>query len=91
MVARMPERITVGIVNVAVAGCKIELFDKDTYQTYVATVASWMTNIITEYGGNPYQRLVDMAKLAQQKGVIKGILLHQGESNVGDPAWPAKV
>ena len=29
MVAGMPERITVGVVNVAVAGCKIELFDKD--------------------------------------------------------------
>jgi hypothetical protein len=91
MVSRMPARFTVGVINVAVAGCKIELFDKDTYQTYAATVASWMTSIITEYGGNPYQRLVDMAKLAQQKGVIKGILLHQGESNTNDKDWPNKV
>ena len=50
-----------------------------------------MTNIIQLYGGNPYQRLVDMAKLAQQKGVIKGILLHQGESNPNDMGWPNKV
>ena len=91
MVARMPERVTIGVINVAVAGCKIELFDKDTYQTYATTVASWMTNIIREYGGNPYQHLVDMAKLAQQKGVIKGILLHQGESNTNDREWPKKV
>jgi lysophospholipase L1-like esterase len=91
MVARMPEPITVGVINVAVAGCKIELFDKDTYQSYAATVASWMKDIITQYGGNPYQRLVDMAKLAQQKGVIKGILLHQGESNTNDTKWPDKL
>lgn len=91
MVARLPQRVRVGVVNVAVAGCKIEMFDRDNYQAYAATAASWMTNIITEYGGNPYQRLVDMARLAQQKGVIKGILLHQGESNTNDSEWPNKV
>jgi hypothetical protein len=91
MVAGMPERVTVGVVNVSVAGCRIELFDKDSYQTYAATVAPWMTNIITQYGGSPYQRLVDMASAAQLKGVIKGILLHQGESNTKDVNWPNKV
>ncbi|MBR1768396.1 MAG: hypothetical protein IJ742_06780 [Prevotella sp.] len=34
------------------------------------------------------QRLVDMAKIAQQTGVIKGILLHQGESNNTQQDWP---
>jgi lysophospholipase L1-like esterase len=34
---------------------------------------------------------MDLAKLAQKEGVIKGILLHQGESNTGDAAWPVKV
>ena len=91
MVAGKPERFTVGVVNVAVAGCKIELFDKDRYEAYAATVAPWMTNIIEQYGGSPYQRLVDMAKRAQEKGVIKGVLLHQGESNTNDVEWPRKV
>jgi hypothetical protein len=91
LVTALPETTRVGVVNVSVAGCKIELFDKDTYQAYAATVASWMTNIITMYGGNPYQHLVDMAKVAQQQGVIKGILLHQGESNSKDTEWPNKV
>ncbi|MEO8483278.1 MAG: sialate O-acetylesterase [Acidobacteriota bacterium] len=91
MLAAMPARLTLGVVNVAVAGCKIELFDKDTHEVYAATVAPWMTSIIAQYGGNPYQRLVDMGRLAQQKGVIKGILLHQGESNPNDTAWPGKV
>ena len=91
VVAGLPERFTVGVINVAVAGCKIDLFDKDTYGTYATTVQPWMTNIITQYGGSPYQRLVDMARLAQRSGVIKGILLHQGESNPNDMAWPNKV
>jgi hypothetical protein len=50
-----------------------------------------MKNIINEYNGNPYGHLVDMAKIAQQDGVIKGILMHQGESNTGDQQWPQKV
>jgi hypothetical protein len=29
--------------------------------------------------------------VAQKEGVIKGILLHQGESNPNDVEWPAKV
>jgi hypothetical protein len=91
MVANLPEKIRVGVVNVSVAGCKIELFDKDNYQTYASTVQPWMTNIIKEYGGNPYGHLVEMAKLAQKDGVIKGILLHQGESNTNDKEWPSKV
>ena len=50
-----------------------------------------MKNIVKGYGGNPYQYLVEMAKVAQKDGVIKGILLHQGESNAGDKEWPKKV
>jgi alpha-L-fucosidase 2 len=81
MVANLPSNIRVGVVNVSVAGCAIELYDKDNYQTYALTAPSWMKNIINEYGGNPYTRLFEIAKLAQKDGVIKGILLHQGESN----------
>ena len=91
MVAALPNEVRVGVVNVAVAGCKIELFDKDAYQAYAATVQPWMTNIIKEYDGSPYQRLVEMGKLAKKDGVIKGILLHQGESNTNDQQWPQKV
>lgn len=91
MIANLPENIKVGVINVSVAGCKIELFDKDGFQTYIASVASWMTNIIKEYGDNPYDHLVEIAKLAQKDGVIKGILLHQGESNTNDTIWPSKV
>jgi hypothetical protein len=91
LVSNLPPNIRVGVVNVAVAGCKIELFENDSFQTYAATAPSWMTNIIKAYGGNPYQHLVEMAKVAQKDGVIKGILLHQGESNTNDKEWPNKV
>ena len=91
LVANLPEKVRIGVINVSVAGCKIELFDKNGYQSYAATAPSWMTNIIKEYGGNPYAHLVEMAKIAQKKGVIKGILLHQGESNTKDSLWPQKV
>jgi Carbohydrate esterase, sialic acid-specific acetylesterase len=91
MVANLPQSIRVGVVSVAVGGCKIELFDKDNFKTYASTAPPWMANIIKAYDGNPYQRLVDMARLAQKDGVIKGILLHQGESNTNDKAWPGKV
>src|SRR5665213_2952340 len=91
LVANLPKNIRVGVVNVAVAGCKIQLFEKTNYEAYASTAASWMKPIIKTYGGDPYQYLVDMGKLAQKDGVIKGILLHQGESNSGDKEWPSKV
>jgi len=91
MVENLPEKIKVGIINVSVGGCKIELFDEDSCASYAARQPEWMKNMIKEYAGNPYQRLVEMAKLAQKNGVIKGVLLHQGESNNGDTLWPQKV
>ncbi len=91
LVSNLPPHIKVGIINVSIGGCKIELFEKDAFQSYVATAPQWMTNTIATYSGNPYQHLVEMAKLAQKDGVIKGILLHQGESNTNDKEWPQKV
>jgi len=91
LVTSLPENIKIGVINVAVGGCKIELFDKENYQSYTATAPDWMKGMLAEYEGNPYARMVEMAKIAQQSGIIKGILLHQGESNTGDKTWPEKV
>ena len=92
MVANLPANVKVGVINVSVSASKIELFDKDSYKAYVSTITEdWMKDRIAAYGGNPYAHLVEMAKLAQKDGVIKGILLHQGEANTGDNAWPSKV
>ena len=91
LIENLPEKVRVGIIHVAVGGCRIELFDEDKCQDYVASSPDWLQNMVKEYGGNPYARLVELARLAQKDGVIKGILLHQGESNTGDPEWPQKV
>jgi len=50
-----------------------------------------MVGRVESYGGNPYRRLVNIAKEAQKSGVIKGILLHQGETNNGQLDWPDRV
>ncbi|WP_222104034.1 sialate O-acetylesterase [Mucilaginibacter corticis] len=91
LVANLPKRVKIGIINISVAGSRIELFEKDNFQPYVTSVPGWMKNMIAEYEGNPYARLVELARLAQQKGVIKGILIHQGESNTNDTLWTRKV
>ncbi len=92
MVANLPDSITVGVINVAVGGSDIRLFDKDLYQNYVSTYPEeWYQSKIRAYDGNPRKRLIDLAKKAQKVGVIKGILLHQGEANTGDSNWPSYV
>ena len=91
LIANLPEDVKVGVINVAVGGCKIELFDKDNCETYIKTAPDWMKGMIAQYDGNPYARLVEMAKIAQKDGEIKGILLHQGESNTNDTLWTKKV
>ncbi len=91
LVAQLPSSVRVGVVNVAVGGCKIELFDPASAPAYVANAPEWMKPALAAYADSPYRRLVEMGKLAQQAGVIKGILLHQGESNTGEADWPAKV
>ena len=91
MIANLPEDVKVGVINVAVGGCKIELFDKGNYKAYVSTSPQWLKSTVAQYDENPYARLVEMAKIAQKDGVIKGILLHQGESNTNDTLWTKKV
>lgn len=91
MVENLPENVRIGVVHVAVGGCKIELFMKDKREEYIKTAPDWMLNTLKEYDNNPYERLIEMAKIAQKDGVIKGILLHQGESNTGEREWPEKV
>lgn len=93
MVAALPSDIKVGVVAVAMGGSPIEMFDKYKYSTKLTQNPNewWAILAKNYYGGKPYQRLVDMGKKAQEKGVIKGILLHQGCSNNGDPNWPSMV
>ncbi len=94
MVEYLPENVKVGVVDVAIGGTKIEGFMQDKVADYIAAMPAsdqWLKDYFKAYNNDPYKRLVDMAKIAQQSGVIKGILLHQGESNNGEADWPQKV
>ena len=91
MVENLPDSVKVGVITVAVGGASIDLFDKRTYKAYLEKQPDWMKNFAKGYDGNPYARLIELAKIAKRQGVIKGILLHQGETNNGDKNWPSRV
>ena len=87
----LPDSIRVGVITVAVGGIRIEGFMPDEVAAYAKSAPGWMVGILKAYDNNPYERLVTLARKAQQQGVIKGVLMHQGESNTGDPEWAEKV
>ena len=91
MAKYLPQDEKVGVINVSVAGCKIQCFMPDSVSAYVATSEDWLKNIVKHYDDDPYKYLLDLARKAQKDGVISGILLHQGESNTGDEAWLGMV
>ena len=92
LVASLPENIKIGVIHVAIGGIDIKGFLPDSIDNYVKTKApNWMKGMLEAYDNNPYKRLVTLAKKAQKDGVIKGILMHQGETNTGDPKCAGMV
>ena len=96
MIEKLPSQYRVGVINVSVAGAKLELWDKDACADYLAMEAadpsrSWLIDMAKAYDMNPYQRIVEVAKIAQKSGVIKGMLVHQGESNPDDELWCGRL
>ena len=92
MVASTPENIKIGVIHVAIGGIDIKGFLPDSIENYAKNKApQWMKGMLAAYDNNPYERLVTLAKKAQKDGVIKGILMHQGETNTGDPKWAGMV
>ncbi len=92
LVENLPENVRVGIIHVAIGGCHIETFLPDSIDNYVKNRAPvWMKGMLAAYDNDPYGRLISLAKKAQQDGVIKGILVHQGESNTGQRDWPQQL
>ena len=92
MVASTPENIKIGVIHVAIGGIDIKGFLPDSIKDYAEKKApGWMKGMLAAYDNDPYKRLVTLAKKAQKDGVIKGILMHQGETNTGDPKWAGMV
>ena len=91
LVASLPENIKIGVIHVAIGGIDIKGFLPDSIPAYLKKAPNWMKGMLEAYNNNPYERLVTLAKKAQKDGVIKGILMHQGETNTGDPQWASLV
>ncbi len=91
LVASLPENIKIGVIHVAIGGIDIKGFLPDSIPAYLKKAPGWMKGMLEAYNNNPYERLVTLAKKAQKDGVIKGILMHQGETNTGDPKWAGMV
>jgi len=83
--------VTVGIIPVAIGAVSIKAFDKDQYQAYFSSAASYIQGWARDYDSNPYQRMVDLGKKAKEVGVIKGFIFHQGESDGADDNWRKTV
>lgn len=91
MVERQSAETTVGVVHVAVGGTSIKGFMEEYVEDYVAGEADWFKNYMAAYDNNPFRRLVETARRAQNFGMIKGILMHQGETDNGNGEWPQMV
>ena len=53
MIESIDKRYRIGVINVSVAGAKIELWDKDDYKAYIDNERDWMKAIVNQYDGNP--------------------------------------
>ncbi|MGM9718137.1 MAG: sialate O-acetylesterase [Prevotella sp.] len=91
MVEKQADNITVGVINVAVGGTSIKGFMEEYVADYVAGEADWFKNYMASYDNNPFRRLVETTKRAQNYGIIRGILMHQGETDGGMGNWTENV
>ena len=91
MVEKLPDNVKVGVINVAVGGTSIKGFMEEYVADYVAGEADWFKNYMACYDNNPFRRLVETAKRAQNYGIIRGILMHQGETDGGMGNWTENV
>ncbi len=95
LVKGLDERYKIGVVVVAVDGCQIEAFSKNSSvaSKYInnSSTGLWVKNAAAQYGNYPYGKLLEMAKKAQKSGVIKGIIFHQGESGANGSSWLSDV
>jgi hypothetical protein len=87
----LPEDHTVGVINFSIGGCRIEAFMKDKIGEYAKTAPEWMIPMLKAYDNDPYKWLVELAAKAQKDGLFREILIHQGESNIGEEDWPLKI
>ena len=95
MTERLPDK-RIGVAMVAVGGISIKGFMKDhsiadPYNENFSANDAFFRAAYETYNSRLYETLVELGKRAQQNGVIKGILMLQGEADTGDAAWTGYV
>lgn len=83
--------IKIGVILIAVKEAGIKAFHKMDYQAYYESASEDIKSLMDYYDGYPYGKLVDMAREAQKQGVIKGILMQQGETDASEDYWEGAV
>jgi hypothetical protein len=78
---------TIGLVPNAIPGVDIDFFRKGV----VSSRRDEFTIPPDNHWSGAYEWVIERAQLAQQSGVIRGILFHQGESNTNQGAWVGQV
>ncbi len=78
---------TIGLVPNAISGVDIDFFRKGV----VSSRRNEFQIPPDNHWSGAYEWVIERAKLAQQTGVIRGIIFHQGESDSGSPQWVGKV
>jgi carbohydrate esterase-like sialic acid-specific acetylesterase len=78
---------TIGLVPCAISGVDIDFFRKEV----VSARRSEFKIPPDDHWGGAYEWVLERARLAQQVGVIRGIIFHQGESDTGQAVWVDKV
>jgi len=81
--------VRIGLVGAAFAGQPINFFRKDCAS--LGSCQPTIDGLVAPLDQGGYVWILDLARRAQQDGVIKGIIFHQGESNTGETSWPGYV
>ena len=50
------------MINIAVGGVSIDIFDDDKCEAYIATTEDWLKEIPAEYGNHSYKVLLNASK-----------------------------
>jgi len=88
MVTKEQTTIKIGVIVVGIPGCDIRLFDKTNNKGLEAYTYNY---IPSQYNSSAYAWVIDLAKKAQKDGVIKGFLMHQGETMPDSMKWCGRV
>lgn len=87
MLKALPPQYSIGLVPLGINGVDIDFFRKGVTSSRRGEFTIPPDNAFR----GAYEWILSRARRAQQAGVIRGILFHQGESDSGQAAWPAKV